>query len=187
MKRAMILALLVISFILTSAILANAKELIIENSDFESTAKPREEELFFGWNPYYSGETNATIVTEKAAEGVRSLKLVGIEGEYVGVRSVRIPIEPGKEYTISLQAFTEEIEDPGIFQVLLEFWPVGYVGSSSKMRLDYRKIRGRDTKGWYSMSGRIVAPLFTDSASIFISISDIEGTVYVDDIRLTQE
>ena len=187
MKRTIMVVMLLVSFIFMSTVFAYAKELAIENNGFESTAGSREGEVFFGWNPYYGGETNATIVTEKTAEGTRSLKLVGIEDEYVGVRSVRFPIEPGKEYSISLQTFIEDVEEPAYFEVHLEFWPVGYSGISVKMRLDHLRLRGKGTGSWRTMSGKIKAPIFADSASVFVFISNSQGTVYVDDIDVTQK
>jgi hypothetical protein len=76
-----------------------------------------------GWPSPYGGvefgSTQVRLSDERAVDGTYSVRIEDRDTkESYGLRSVRVPVEPGLEYEVTVQVFREE----GAAQLYLEFW-----------------------------------------------------------------
>jgi hypothetical protein len=186
MKRRMIVMLMAIVMLVSVTVSVGAKNLVLDNNGFEINEESREGEIHFGWKHFVAGNTNTSITAEEAAEGKQSLKMIGIDGTYVGVRSVHVPVTAGKTYTVSVKALLREMGNPSGFRIYMEFWPEGYEAETSAWRLAYPRAQGDVVGKWSTLSVTDMAPANAASLSVLIFFNKVSGLAYVDDVQVIE-
>lgn len=204
MKRITIIAMLGMAILLLGVTSAVAAVIGPDNPGFEDNQAPRagyqgwDNEYIYGWKPF-----SASVWLEKGADHVvveqnpdiaqgHFLKLNGVDANYVGVRSVHMPVTPMSLYTATAQGYVKEMADPSRLQIWLEFWPASPKAESATYRLKYSKAVAGSLGNWEKLEVSDVAPADAATATILIIINKsgksplVPAEVYVDNVQLEQ-
>jgi hypothetical protein len=202
MKRALLTAMVLLAACLATVGAMAAPVVMLDNGNFESSEEPRtgyqgwDDECIYGWKPFAglawmsSGKEHVAVVEAPDAVGGHYLKLVGVENNYVGIRSVHMPVEKNGMYTLSAKAFVKELADPSRVQVWLEFWPENPKSESSSYRLKYSRANAGEIGCWQELEVSDIAPPEAATVTALIIIHktgkgpSLPAEAYVDDVRL---
>jgi hypothetical protein len=173
----------------------------LDNGSFESNEEPRadyqgwEAEYIFGWKPFAGSawkgkeQEHVSVVSFPGAVGEKCLRLIGIEDNYVGVRSIHVPVEKNGIYTLSAKVFVKELPQPSRAQIWLEFWPADTKAETSTYRMAYSRATASSAGKWLDLEVSAEVPENAATATALIIIHrtgtpQLPAEIYVDDVRL---
>lgn len=166
--------LIVTCFVLTAVAAGQGKNLL-PNPDFELGYDA--EEVPLHWEVFSRSDVAGfTLTTEKAASGKAALLMVDkVNDRSTGLRSARIPAEPGRVYRAEADVWVEA----GLAQFYLDFH------DASGARIEAKTERARVSTDWQTVVAEATAPPGTVYVSVIL-YSDIVnvGTIYFDNVRL---
>ncbi|HHW11252.1 MAG TPA: hypothetical protein GXX29_14955 [Firmicutes bacterium] len=201
MKRQALLLMMLAALVLVLGTAGTAAAAAgLDNGSFESEEPPRakyqgwEDEYIFGWKPFAGSawknkeQEHVSVVACPSREGEKCLRLVGVEDNYVGIRSIHIPVEKKGFYTVSAKAFVKELGQPSRCQVWLEFWPADLPAETSTYRIAYHRANASALDVWQDLTVSAQAPDNAATATVLIIIHrtgnpQLPAEVYVDDVH----
>ncbi|NSW54668.1 MAG: carbohydrate binding domain-containing protein [Armatimonadetes bacterium] len=165
-------------FALTLACSCAAQDNLLENPSFEvldeTTARPA------GWTAW--AEPNYAVYTlADARTGVACVAITDLsEKVSQGLRSPRVPIEPGRQYRASAWARIESGPKPGA-ALYLEYWAGG-------TRVENKSVSISDAPDWRMLSLSVTAPEGATHATVLVYSGSVSvGRAYFDDLALVEE
>ncbi len=148
---------------------------LLSNPDFELGHDVDGVPLY--WEVFSRSDTAGfTLTTEKASSGETALLVFDtVNDRSAGLRSARVPAEPGRTYRVEVDVWVEA----GLAQIYLDFH------GASGARIEAKIERARVSADWQTVAAEAVAPEGTTHVSVIL-YSDIVnvGKVYFDNVRL---
>ncbi|WP_026876567.1 alpha/beta hydrolase family protein [Jiangella gansuensis] len=144
---------------------------------------PSFEDVDNGWPLWWTLDPlpktqTAAPSTAQARTGTYSLRVENVSGTSVGVRTSKLPAEPGADYTATMWVLTESGTPATMF---LEFF------NASGSRIHYQFVAPAASGGWQEVSVDAAAPAEATTLDVLIygAVSAV-GASYHDDVSVTK-
>ena len=171
-------AVATVFFALALACSCAAQGNLLENPSFEvldeTTARPA------GWTAW--ADPNYAVYTlADARTGVACVAITDpSEKVSQGLRSPRVPIEPGRQYRATAWTRIESGPKPGA-ALYLEYWAGG-------TRVENKSVSTSDAPDWRQLTISVTAPEGATHATVLVYSGSVSiGRAYFDDLALVEE
>lgn len=131
-----------------------------------------------GWTPWSSQSSSAVeSTTERAKTGARSVRITDDDSTIgVGLRSQKVPADPGQRYSASAQVYVES----GAIDLYIEFW------NASGQRISTATRSASERGTWLEARTGAYAPANAAHATVLLYANSTNvGDAFVDDVALS--